>query len=62
MIKSLFIYIFDYAHSMQKFPDEGLNPCQSSDPSCCSDNAHILNPLCYKGTQLLILETLYCLL
>ena len=27
---------------MQKFPGQELNPCHSSDPSCCSDNARTL--------------------
>ena len=31
VFKSLFIYLFGYTHSMQKFPSQGLNLSHSSD-------------------------------
>ena len=37
-----FILFFGHAHSMWKFPDQGLDLCHSSDLSCCSDNARSL--------------------
>ena len=35
---------------MWKFSGYGLNLHHSMDPSCCSDNARILNPLHHKRT------------
>ena len=37
--KKIHFFIFGHTHSMQKFLGQGLNPCHSSDPGCCSDNA-----------------------
>ena len=33
-----FSFLFGCAHSMQKFPAQGSNPCHGSDPSHSSDN------------------------
>ena len=35
---------FCYTPGMWKFPDQRLNPCHSSNPSCCSDNTGSLTP------------------
>ena len=34
----LYICIYGHAHSMQKFPGQGPNPCHSREPRQCSDN------------------------
>ena len=38
----LFCILCGCAHGMWKFPDQGLNPCLSSNRSCCRDNARSL--------------------
>ena len=38
----VFIFIFGCSRGIWKFPDQGSNPCLSSDPSCCSDNTRSL--------------------
>ena len=45
-----FLFVFDYAYGMWKFPGQGLNPHQSSDLSHYSDSIWILNLLHHKGT------------
>ena len=36
------LFLFGCVCSTWKFPGQGLNPCHSSDPSHCSDNARSL--------------------
>lgn len=43
------LFFFGLAQGMWKFPGQGTNLCQSSNPSCCNQ---ILNPLCYNGNSL----------
>ena len=47
---SWIFFFFGYTLSMWKFPKQGLNPCHSSNLSCCSDNNGFFNPLCHKRT------------
>ena len=39
---NFFFFFFGHTCSMWKFPGQRLNPCHSSHPSCCSDNARYL--------------------
>ena len=41
-----------YDHGMFKFPNQGSNLCQSSEPSHCSDDARSLT--CYTTRELLV--------
>ena len=46
----LFFFFFGHAHGMWKFPGQGSNPCQFSDPGCCSDNARYLTCWATRAT------------
>ena len=44
-------FVFGHAHSMQRFPGQGSNPCYNSHLSYCSDNIGSLP--CYTTRELL---------
>lgn len=50
----LAFFLFGSTHAMQKFPGQGSNLCQSSDPSCCSDSARSLTCCATENSRLLI--------
>ena len=43
-----FFFFFCHTCGVSKFPGQGLNPCHSSDPSCCSNHRY----LCTSGDHL----------
>ena len=49
---NLFFFFFFFGHicGMWKFPGQGSNPCHSSNPSHCSENARSLTCCTHKRT------------
>ena len=53
-----FFFFFGCAHGTWKFPNHGMNPCHSNDPSCCSDNAESLT-CCATREPIMDLDCLF---
>uniref|UniRef100_I3LTG1 Coiled-coil domain containing 97 n=1 Tax=Sus scrofa TaxID=9823 RepID=I3LTG1_PIG len=51
-----FISFFGCAHGMQKFPGQGSNPCQSSNPSHCSGSDNTRPSTCRATRELHVLS------
>ena len=54
----LFFFFFCHTHGMWKFLGQGLNPCHSSDPSCCSDNVRSITRAATGELQNRLLNTM----
>ena len=50
VVLSFFFFFFCWSHSMWKFPGQRSNPCHSSNPGHCNDNARAIT--CYATREL----------